>query len=104
MQIEIERFDLRIDRVDLRGWSAPGLGGPRRYGERCSREREEKQQETFHIFHVKVCGDGIRPQTARRALPGGKATLVLDRTIRDNPRQSAGAHLRIGFARQYETN
>jgi hypothetical protein len=54
MQVEIERFDLGIDGIDLSGWSAPGLGGPRRDRKRWGRKQDEDKQETFHIFPVEV--------------------------------------------------
>src|SRR5260221_14586113 len=39
MQVEVERFDLRIDGIDLIGCSAPGLGSPHRSEERWEREQ-----------------------------------------------------------------
>ena len=71
VQVEIERFDLGIDGINLRGCDAPGLGGPRGYGERRHGERHEKKQEMFHSVHVKFPVNGIRPQTAEAMQPGG---------------------------------
>jgi hypothetical protein len=60
VQVEIERFNLRVDRIDLRGSHAPGLGGPRRNG-----KRDKEEQETFHDFLV----EEIKPQRVQGYTP-----------------------------------
>src|SRR5258708_11403463 len=50
VQVEIERFDLGIDGIDLIGCSMPGLGGPHRSREQRGRKQDEDKQETFHNF------------------------------------------------------
>jgi hypothetical protein len=60
VQVEIERFNLRVDRIDLGGSHAPGLGGPRRNG-----KRDKEEQETFHDFLV----EEIKPQRIQGYTP-----------------------------------